>query len=150
MPAGSALDIATRAIAEQLAARWGQQVLIEADGRNATWRHHRAGKAGRRGAPEAVKPRGVIRTASWEGVVVPAVTKMAVVAFRQGAHDGTLREMAGSDRRERPALTRPGCRAGTKVSGPVSGNEDATPGASRSQRVAKYPQGVPKALERPG
>ena len=30
VPAGSALDIATRAIAEQLASRWGQQVLIEA------------------------------------------------------------------------------------------------------------------------
>jgi tripartite-type tricarboxylate transporter receptor subunit TctC len=30
VPAGSALDIATRAIADQLTARWGQQVLIEA------------------------------------------------------------------------------------------------------------------------
>jgi tripartite-type tricarboxylate transporter receptor subunit TctC len=30
VPAGSALDIATRAIGEQLASRWGQQVLIEA------------------------------------------------------------------------------------------------------------------------
>lgn len=29
VPAGSALDIATRVIAEQLASRWGQQVLIE-------------------------------------------------------------------------------------------------------------------------
>jgi tripartite-type tricarboxylate transporter receptor subunit TctC len=30
VPAGSALDIGTRAIGEQLASRWGQQVLIEA------------------------------------------------------------------------------------------------------------------------
>jgi tripartite-type tricarboxylate transporter receptor subunit TctC len=30
VPAGSALDVATRAIADQLTARWGQQVLIEA------------------------------------------------------------------------------------------------------------------------
>ena len=30
VPAGSALDIATRAIGEQLASRWGQQVLVEA------------------------------------------------------------------------------------------------------------------------
>ena len=30
VPAGSALDIATRAIGEQLASRWGQQVVIEA------------------------------------------------------------------------------------------------------------------------
>src|SRR5207247_2214781 len=30
VPPGSALDIATRAIGEQLASRWGQQVLIEA------------------------------------------------------------------------------------------------------------------------
>src|SRR6516225_9336198 len=30
VPAGSALDIATRAIGEQLSVRWGQQVLIEA------------------------------------------------------------------------------------------------------------------------
>jgi tripartite-type tricarboxylate transporter receptor subunit TctC len=30
VPAGSALDVATRAIGEQLASRWGQQVLIEA------------------------------------------------------------------------------------------------------------------------
>jgi tripartite-type tricarboxylate transporter receptor subunit TctC len=30
VPPGSALDIATRAIGEQLAARWGQQVLVEA------------------------------------------------------------------------------------------------------------------------
>ena len=30
VPAGSALDIATRAIGEQLSTRWGQQVLIEA------------------------------------------------------------------------------------------------------------------------
>jgi tripartite-type tricarboxylate transporter receptor subunit TctC len=30
VPPGSALDIATRAIADQLAARWGQQVLVEA------------------------------------------------------------------------------------------------------------------------
>lgn len=30
VPAGSALDIATRAIADELTARWGQQVLIEA------------------------------------------------------------------------------------------------------------------------
>ena len=30
VPAGSALDIATRAIGEQLATRWGQQVVIEA------------------------------------------------------------------------------------------------------------------------
>ena len=30
LPAGSALDIATRAIGDQLSSRWGQQVLIEA------------------------------------------------------------------------------------------------------------------------
>src|SRR5262245_41319749 len=30
VPAGSALDVATRAIGEQLASRWGQQVVIEA------------------------------------------------------------------------------------------------------------------------
>jgi tripartite-type tricarboxylate transporter receptor subunit TctC len=30
VPPGSALDVATRAIGEQLAARWGQQVLVEA------------------------------------------------------------------------------------------------------------------------
>src|SRR5262252_3937023 len=30
VPPGSALDIATRAIGEQLSVRWGQQVLIEA------------------------------------------------------------------------------------------------------------------------
>ncbi len=30
VPPGSALDIATRAIGEQLASRWGQQVLVEA------------------------------------------------------------------------------------------------------------------------
>src|SRR5262249_41539905 len=30
VPAGSALDIATRAIGEQLSVRWGQQVMIEA------------------------------------------------------------------------------------------------------------------------
>src|SRR5262249_62084794 len=30
LPPGSALDIATRAIGEQLSVRWGQQVLIEA------------------------------------------------------------------------------------------------------------------------
>src|SRR5262245_31855205 len=29
VPAGSALDVATRAIGEQLAGRWGQQVVIE-------------------------------------------------------------------------------------------------------------------------
>ena len=29
VPPGSALDIATRAIGEQLSVRWGQQVLIE-------------------------------------------------------------------------------------------------------------------------
>src|SRR3954470_13310292 len=29
IPAGSALDIATRAISEQLSARWGQQVIVE-------------------------------------------------------------------------------------------------------------------------
>ena len=30
VPAGSALDVATRAIADELTARWGQQVLVEA------------------------------------------------------------------------------------------------------------------------
>ena len=30
IPAGSALDVATRAIGDQLASRWGQQVVIEA------------------------------------------------------------------------------------------------------------------------
>ena len=29
IPPGSALDVATRAISEQLTARWGQQVIVE-------------------------------------------------------------------------------------------------------------------------